>query len=410
MCSAEDPAVVVTASVANHGLNPIEKVTYTYSIANLSGEGEHTFSTPIPATWGVSCPVAIEIGQIPTAGTYDLTLNITAVNGDANNDLAPISVAPVKVLQFIPANRPLVEEYTGLWCGYCPRGYVALETMHEEYPDRFVGVAYHSGDAMAYSGKWPNSPNGFPDGYINRITVDLRNIYTIWPRYANTFTAADIDVEITWTDDSQTALKATSSVRFVENYTKADFGISYMLLIDGLSDPTWLQTNYYAPKEGEEPVDNPSMPGKWGELFTHGTDPMPGLVFNDVILDGKYVDGFPGSIPENITANEKIIHSCVFNLEELDKPELVQDKNKLRVVAVIIDRKKGKPVNCNTSTYPDGTSNGVEMTETVSAEVLSSEWYNLQGMRVDSVAKGMGLLIRIDRMSDGTINSTKHIF
>ncbi len=42
VCSAENPAVVVTASVANHGLNPIEKVTYTYEIANVSGEGEQT--------------------------------------------------------------------------------------------------------------------------------------------------------------------------------------------------------------------------------------------------------------------------------------------------------------------------------------------------------------------------------
>lgn len=410
ICSAEDSAVAITASVANHGLNPIEKVTYAYSISNLSGEGEHTFSTPIPATWGASSAIAIELGQVSEVGNHDLTLEITSVNGKANSDLSPVSVAPVKVLPFIPVNRPIVEEYTGLWCGYCPRGYVALETMHEEYPDRFVGVAYHSGDAMGYSGKWPNSPNGFPDGYINRTSVDLGNIYSIWPRYADIFTAADIDIKTEWTDDTQTALKATSTVRFVENYTKADFGISYMLLIDGLSDPSWFQSNYYAPKDGEEPSDNPSMPGKWGELFTHGTDPMPGLVFNDVILDGKYVDGFPGSIPETITANEKITHSCIFNLEELAKPELVQDKNKLRVVAVIIDRKKGKPVNCNTSAYPEGSPDEVVMTEAVAPEVVSSEWYNLQGVRVASVAEGMGLLIRIDRLSDGSINSTKHIF
>lgn len=411
LCSAEDPDIVVAASVANHGLNPIEKVNYTFEIADVSGEGEYTFPSPIPPTWGASCPIPIEIGQISEVGTHDLSLNITSVNGVANNDLAPVSVQPVKVLAFIPVNRPIVEEYTGLWCGWCPKGYVALETMHEQYPDRFIGVAFHSGDAMSFEGNWPNSPDGFPAGYINRASVDLGNIYTIWPRYADTFVNADIDVEINWTDDSQTSLKATSSVRFVEDLTKADFGISYMLLIDGMSDPTWIQSNYYAPKDGEEPADYPSMPGKWGELFTHGKEKMLGLVYNDVILDGKYIDGgFPGSIPTSITANEKISHSCVFNLEQLGKPELVQDKNKLRVVAVILDRKKGKPVNCNTSTYPDGSStNGVETTEVAAPEVVSSEWYNLQGVRVEPTAKGTGLLIRVDRMADGTIKTTKEI-
>ncbi len=410
ICSAEDPAVVITASVANHGLNPIEKVAYTYEIADLSGEGEYTFPSPIPPTWGDSCEMPIELGQISEEGTYDLILNITAVNGVANNDLAPVSVESVKVLPFMPVSRPIVEEYTGLWCGWCPKGYVALETMHEEYPDRFIGVAYHSGDPMSYAGSKPNSPDGFPAGYINRTSVDLGNIYTIWPRYANTFVNADIDVKIDWTDDSQTSLKATSTVRFVEDMTKADYGISYLLLIDGLSDPIWVQSNYYAPKEGEEPIDYPSMPGKWGELFTHGKEKMVGLVYNDVILDGKYNDGFPGSIPSTITANERITHSCVFNLEELDKPELVQDKNKLRVVAVIIDRKKAKPVNCNTSAYPDGSTNGADMKEAAASEVVSSEWYNLQGVRIENAAKGMGLLIRIDYLSDGSITSTKQVF
>ena len=44
-------------------------------------------------------------------------------------------------------------EYTGLWCGYCPAGYVAIEELTEELGKDFVVLSYHNGgDEM--SGKW----------------------------------------------------------------------------------------------------------------------------------------------------------------------------------------------------------------------------------------------------------------
>ncbi len=411
ICSAEEENPVFMVELANHGLNVIENFSYEYSVDGISKQGDINLTEPIPANWGAYISVPIETDQLSIPGKYDFVLNVTTVNGQPNNDTNRETILPLQVYPFIPVNRPLVEEYTGLWCGYCPRSYVALETMHEEYPERFIGVAYHSGDAMGYEGGWPNSPSGFPDGYINRTKVSLGDIYTIWPNYADTMSPADITVSIEWTDESHSSLKATSSTRFMEDISKANYGVGYMLLIDGLTDPTWAQVNYYAPAEGEEPIDKPDMPGKWGELFTHGTNPMIGLIYNDVIISGKYiVDGFNGSIPEQIIANEQINHSCVFNLNELSKPHLVQDKNKLRVVAVLIDRKKGKPVNCNTSIYPDGTDNSKVETLPESVKVISTEWYTLQGLRISIPTSGMGLLIRVDRKSDGSTNATKQFF
>ena len=40
------------------------------------------------------------------------------------------------------------EELTGTWCGWCPRGAVALENMRNKYPDTFIGIAVHGGDVM----------------------------------------------------------------------------------------------------------------------------------------------------------------------------------------------------------------------------------------------------------------------
>lgn len=410
-CSAEEEASVCTVELANHGLNAIESFSYEFSVAGFSKSCDIYLEQPIPSIWGAHIPISIDLGSITEPGKYELVLNVTSVNGQINNEVYRETILPLEVYAFIPVNRPLVEEYTGLWCGYCPRGYVAMETMHEYYPELFIGVAYHSGDDMQYDGEWPVSPSGYPDGYINRTKTTLSDIYTIWPNYAETMCPADIAVSIAWTDESQSSLKATSSIRFVEDAEKANYGVGYLLLIDGLTNPTWAQSNYYAPEKGEEPKDNPDMPGKWGELFTHGTNPMLGLVYNDVIIDGKHIiDGFDGSIPQEITANQLITHNCVFNLETLSNPQIVQDKNKLRVVAILIDRKKGKPVNCNSSLYPDGSMASSLEIEDENIDTISTEWYTLQGTRILSPSLGMGILIRVDRRADGSIKSTKQCF
>ena len=43
--------------------------------------------------------------------------------------------------------RCVVEEYTGTWCGNCPRGIVGLSRLAEDFGDRFIGIAIHTGDS-----------------------------------------------------------------------------------------------------------------------------------------------------------------------------------------------------------------------------------------------------------------------
>ena len=37
--------------------------------------------------------------------------------------------------------RSVVEEFTGTWCGHCPRGIVGMERLSEDFGDRFIGIA-----------------------------------------------------------------------------------------------------------------------------------------------------------------------------------------------------------------------------------------------------------------------------
>ena len=39
----------------------------------------------------------------------------------------------------------VVEEFTGTWCGNCPRGIVGMQRLEEDFGDRFIGIAIHTG-------------------------------------------------------------------------------------------------------------------------------------------------------------------------------------------------------------------------------------------------------------------------
>ncbi len=402
---------ILPLAVENHGGNQVKSVAYTYSVAGNTGSGSIEFETPIAAAYGASAAADINLGTITATGDQELSITITEVNGEPNGDKATTTVIPLRVYPFLPVNRPLVEEYTGLWCGYCPRGYVALETMKELYPDQFVGIAYHSGDDMSTEVDFPNSPDGFPAGFINRNreNINLAKIYDTWPAIAATLAPCDIEVKVEWTDDSHTAVKATSTSRFLSDQTNVDYGVSYVLVIDRLSDPSWKQSNYYAPAEGAEPQDNPDMPGDWGYLFTHGTNPMTGLEFNDVALASSGSDGMQGSIPAAITAGEEYSHVYTFDIASLpEKATALIDQHPalMRVIGIIMDRKTGRAVNCVSSLNLNGES-GVAEAGMEQSEVVETVYYDLQGRRVARPERG--IYIKADIYSDGSCRTSKYI-
>ena len=47
-----------------------------------------------------------------------------------------------------------------------------------------------------------------------------------------------MEVAVEWTDESHSAVKATATTRFIESHSGADYRLSYLLVADGLSDPS----------------------------------------------------------------------------------------------------------------------------------------------------------------------------
>ena len=400
----------VEVYLTNWGTEPIGSIDYSYTTPTLSGKGSYTFTTPIAGAIGRQQRVAIDIPGMDGSGVNDLTVTVDKVNGAENAAIVKEVVTPFTLQPFVPNYRPLVEEFTGLNCGYCPRGYVMLEDMKHQYGDEFVALSYHStgweGDAMTCIDpeKFPLIPGGYPSASLNRnATTDPSDIPAMWEGCYKNQTPGEIQVDYQWTDDTHTMLKATASARFLKGYTESDYRIAFAVLADGLCNEKWVQSNYY---NTYSPSD--LYPGENWALFI-GTDKLiPGLVFNDIVVKYDEIRGIEGSLPATINAGEWYEYTYEFSPEDvttLQGTHLVSNFDKTRVVAIIIDSRTNGILNCVSSIYPDGNT-AVKGVDT-EAEVVSTVYYNLQGIPVTHRTKG--LVIKEERLANGERRISKQL-
>lgn len=390
-----DETAIVTLPVINCGTSGITSIEYNGKVADRQFNGTADLISPIGNNIGAESKANVEIPALDESGEFPIEISITKINGFPAE--APLATGTVKVYPFLPVNRPLIEEYTGLWCGWCPKGYVALETMKERKGDLFIAASYHNGDDMRFSNT-PNTPGSFPSAYINRSSsIDISNIYTDWDSYRTWIPEAGIDVKVEWTDDSHSAVKATATTRFVENHSAADYRVSYILIADGLSNPEWKQHNSYSGKSEKKN----EMPGELGDVFINGDDYITGLTFNDIAIAATDYDGEIGSIPNDIEANEEYVHTHTFNLEGLPEAVLT-NPDQLRVIAVITNGNSGKFINCNSSAL----MNGKPFIDTTSVEEIHAaetpveiSRHTLDGRCIREPQPGVNII----RYSDGTV-------
>lgn len=337
----------IKANVTNYGMSEISSIDYSYSFGGDAKTGHADFTPAVSATFGVTVAENIEIEAPAEIGTYTMELSLTKINGEeveGNKVTSDVIVSTIPVV-----NRPLVEEFTGLWCGNCPRGYAALETLNEEYPDDFVALAYHNGDPMEVMTSYPVNVTGYPMATINRKgTIDPSALYSQWPVAAEKIVNSNVSVELSWANEEKTILRSTTKVQFAEDQKESDYRIGACLVSDGLSNPSWLQSNYSA---NSKPTGNKIF----DKLFVGTSDMVAGLVFNDVVLSFPNKYGKTNTLPSQVKATQEVTYVEDFDLNKIRNTGAlpsnpIQSIENLRVVGVLFDS-KGNPLNCASSAH-----------------------------------------------------------
>lgn len=402
----------VPATLTNTGGTEITDIDYTWSVGGNSGSGSAKLAAPVKAIYLASSDIELQVPGIETVGDYELTAKIDKINGVEAAGAAVKSL--VHVYPFLPVNRPLAEEYTSFNCGYCPAGWVALEQMKEDYGDRFVALSWHCTseiDPLVITDTYANPCDGIPQGYINREdAVHPAHFYSEWPQHCSSVPVADIDVEAAWDNEAHTSLKAVSKVRFAvdADKTKHDYRIMYALVGDGLHSPLWMQSNYYGGDKTRE--------GKYWEIFTGGGHYIADLNYNDIVLACDDLHGVEESVPSDFEAGRELVHTYSFDVEAVSERlplnkksfgPLPIDKDKLRVVAAIVEADTGYIVNSNSSDYASSGAPVLNIDADNTDDVLT-EYYDLNGNRVSNPTNG--IFIRAERRGDGTRRIGKAVY
>lgn len=416
-------SVTIPLTVTNLGATEVNSLELSYAYGDEApGTVERTFETPISAKFCAESKIEVSLPTCFT--TTKLRVNVTKVNGQPNALADSYAEADYIMLDFVPTMRPLMEEYTGLWCGWCPRGWVAMEEMNEEFPEDFVCVSYHDGDMIQFLRNFPNQPSGYPTSFMNRrieadpyygIADDGFGMRELWLELRQNYCPADIETSIEWADGDTKDLVCKSKVKFVENVNGNNYRVQYVVVADGFKSKMVYnedgslnreesvilkQSNNY---NSYSPLDDSDL---WSLICGAGAT-LTDLVYNDVAMTMSPVAGeaaFPAEVVKNnVYENEvRLNYSSIKGVES--GVNVLPEDGKLRCVAVLLTA-DGKFVNCNKSSAIDVSA--VREVMAAGMECVSTEWFDLQGRRVENPASGM--FIRIDRMADGAIRTTKVI-
>lgn len=374
--SASGPVLVqagtpfsVTINVTNTGVADVESVNATYSL------GEEAVNVP-----QVSFPdgpvLSQQSGDITLSGlvleetgmSLPLEITVNMVNGEENESLSGIS-ATIKIdcAEKCYQQNMVVEEYTGTWCGWCPRGIVGMAYMEENYGEKgFVGIAVHYGDQMFVESYAPlayahYSDPGYPCATANRGEVFDPSSDTLEEYYnaiTSLFAPATISVEAFY-NDAENTLTATAVSEYAFDWSDAPYSIAFVITEDNV---------------GPYIQDNNFSGGQLGEYLEGWSDKSFSAItfFNEVARDITDLYGVAGSVPTTVAARTPYTFSKQLPLEN------VEDIKNCKVIAMIIDNMSGLIVN-GVKTSISGTTGVGELAEDADGVIRV---YNPQGLKV----------------------------
>jgi len=190
-----------SVEIRNFGIDPIYScdVTFDYNGIQMT-ENLTNISTGFGLLSLNSMQVDFSNSITLVAGTNIGIATISNVNGAPVDDDPSDDIMTNQITAITPAAGKLVigEEATGTWCGWCPRGAVALNWMDHDYKGYWQGIAVHNGDPMMdldydnglypfHSGSYPSGvvdrtnnidPGAFKQDFLQRIIIEPNGIIT----------------------------------------------------------------------------------------------------------------------------------------------------------------------------------------------------------------------------------------
>lgn len=416
--------------ITNNSAKPITQITYSISVDGEKGaEKSLDLSSPIESMETTSLPFTTAFED---EGVHSVELNLSKVNGNTNINKQSSAAYSIIALEKSADRVSVVEEQTGTWCGWCPRGHVALDLLNKQLGDKVVTLAGHftngesqvdpmnilgdnitsQAEALAdYGYVAMNISNmlgggGFPGAMFDRIVAadpyvganttkgkngtyeygatDLVNLL----KEGNP-SEADFSMTASWVDDKNTDIKVDLTTTFnYDRFGSFPYGVAFVLSENGMTGKgaTWKQLNYYsklAGVNGASDFNNPDM-AAWFKAGSYVSTTYDNVVVqawnplgNAAIVDKSQTD---------IVKGEAIPFSTTLKVNS----DLIQNKDNLTISALLVNLNSLAVVNAAKVVLGKSAAGIEDVNSEVNNNVVSR--YNVNGMRINGAQKGLNIV------------------
>lgn len=378
--------VKVPITFKNTGTNVINNLTY--ELTSDGGNLERKlvkFENSIKA--GESGKVTLTFKADTECRKSEKVFTITRLNSAANTSEEKSATGAIVTISEKPIVTPLIEEFTGTWCGWCPVGFDGMERTHEAYGERTSLIAIHYGDVMEAS-EFQNlvkRVGGFPSAIIDRADSDFYPSAgelkkQIDNEINNKIASGSIEVNASWANAAKSSIKINTKTKFVYSDDNANYAIGFALTQDGMkgTGSDWAQANNLSGNSGYT-----SIP-----FWYNASSRVTGIEFNHVgVAAWGLEEGIKGSVNPSFQADEELSYTYTASISG---KKLIQDKSKLNVIALLIDRSTGYIVNTAQTTIGDYAT-GLDDIEYAPLD-MNHEIYDLSGRKVQKPQKGIYII------------------
>ena len=416
--------------ITNNSAKPITQITYSISVDGENGaEKSLDLSSPIESMETASIPF---IKAFEDEGLHSVELNISKVNGNTNINKKSSAEYSIIALEKSADRVSVVEEQTGTWCGWCPRGHVALDLLNKQLGDKVVTLAGHfangetlvdpmnilgdniTSQAEAYAdygliALYVSSllgGDGLPGAMFDRVVAadpyvganttkgkngtyeygatDLVNLLK-----EENPSEADFSMTASWADDKNTDIKVDLTTTFNYNrFGSFPYGVAFVLSENGMTGKgaNWKQLNYYsklAGVNGASDFNNPDM-AAWFKAGSYVSTTYDNVVVqawnplgNAAIVDKSKTD---------IDKGEVIPFSTTLKVNS----DLIQNYNNLTLSALLVNLNSLAVVNAAKVVLGNCAAGIEDVNSEANNNVVSR--YNVNGMRINGAQKGLNIV------------------
>ncbi len=344
----------INGSLANLGMQNLTSMVLNYSVdggaavsspaLTVSVAGGACFNYNHPNAWTPTSP-----------GWHTVKFWASDLNGNADEDMSNDTItSKIFVYDNVPdVHKVTVEEATGTWCGWCPRGTVYMDSLSKVHPNTTVLIAIHGGSSSEpmllsdYANGMSSKIEGYPEVLVDRVYVnDPSSAFSLYNSHINDFGLADVGLAVNYNASNREAVTTATITSAVS--IDGDYRLACVYTEDDVTGTgsAYSQVNYYSVAWNNANGYTPPGPlSGGGHDWAASSNPISYTIMEYDFVARTIQGGFngqTGSLPSTMTASG--VYTYTFPAYTIPAS---YDPEKMKANILLMDATNGIIMNAN---------------------------------------------------------------